>query len=115
MGRNNSKEHFRVGTLDGLGWSISPGLVAGNHPTACHAENSLSIDQIQLFTAQFMVLDQFTRRNLNWCRRFSGNSRSVLDVLIDDYRNGRTLAQNVDAPTVADLNRFNARLDAVDN
>jgi DNA mismatch repair protein MutS len=117
------KEHFRVGTLDGYGLVNMPHAIsaAGAIIQYLHVTQKNSLSQLTSIrtysTAQFMVLDQFTRRNLELVQTIrSGKTRgSVLDVLDrTTTAMGARLLRTWMLQPLLDLNRLNARLDAVE-
>lgn len=117
------KEHFSVSTLDGYGLVNMPSAVCAAGAALQYLrvtqKNSLAqLTHIRSYsTATFMVLDQFTRRNLELTQTLrSGKTRgSVLGVLDRTVTAmGARLLRTWMLQPLLDLNRLNARLDAVE-
>ncbi|MDQ7024455.1 MAG: DNA mismatch repair protein MutS [Anaerolineae bacterium] len=117
------KDHFQVGTLDGYGLVNMPHAISAAGAALQYLrvtqKNSLSqLVNIRTYsTSQFMVLDQFTRRNLELTQTIrSGKTRgSVLGVLDRTVTAmGARLLRTWMLQPLLDLKRLNARLDAVD-
>lgn len=116
-------DHFRVKTLDGYGLADLPyGVCAAGAILFYLREtqrNSLAqLTSIRAYsTASFMVLDQFTRRNLELTETIRGRSTrgSLLDVLDRTVTamGARLLRTWINQPLL-ELDRLNARLDAVE-
>jgi DNA mismatch repair protein MutS len=117
------KEHFAVSTLDGYGLVNMPAAICAAGAILQYLrvtqKNSLAqLSHIRSYsTASFMVLDQFTRRNLELTQTLrSGKTRgSVLGVLDHTATAmGARLLRTWMLQPLLDLNRLNARLDAVE-
>lgn len=116
-------DHFRVNTLDGYGlkgqnFAIS---AAGGVLQYLRVTQKNSLDQLTTVrsysTASFMVLDQFTRRNLELVetirsRRARGSLLGILDMTVTAM-GARLIRQWINQPLL-EINRLNARLDAVE-
>lgn len=116
------RNHFRTNTLEGFGLRDLPVAVS-----ACGAilhylrrtqKNSLAqLTKVRAYnTAHFMVLDQFTRRNLELTEtirtgKTQGSLLSVLDKTSTPM-GARLLRQWMSQPLL-EIDRLNARLDAV--
>ncbi|MBZ0302312.1 MAG: DNA mismatch repair protein MutS [Anaerolineae bacterium] len=117
------QNHFRVRTLDGFGLGDLPyGVCAAGailYYLRDTQRNSLAqLASIRAYsTANFMVLDQFTRRNLELTETIRGRTTrgSLLDVLDRTVTamGARLLRTWINQPLL-DLDRLNARLDAVE-
>lgn len=114
--------HFRVGTLDGYGLrSMEHAIGAAGAALAYLRDtqmNSLSqLRSVRVYsTANFMVLDQFTRRNLELTetlrdRKSQGSLLGVLDRTVTSM--GARLLRTWISQPLLELKRLNARLDAV--
>lgn len=117
------RDHFRVSTLDGYGlknqnFAIS---AAGGVLQYLRVTQKNSLDQLvnirSYSTSSFMVLDQFTRRNLELVetirtRKTRGSLLGILDRTITAM-GARLLRTWLNQPLL-ELNRLNARLDAVE-
>jgi len=118
------KDHFRVQTLDGYGLhgqdiaiATAGGVLQYLRQTQ---KNSLSqLTQIRWYsTDSFMVLDQFTRRNLEITQTIrSGKTKGSLLGVIDKTKTamGARLLRTWMNQPLLDLNRLNARLNAVES
>lgn len=117
------QEHFRVNTLDGFGLGDKQAAICA--AGAClqylrtTQKNSLAqVMGIRVYsTSQFMVLDQFTRRNLELTQTIrSGKTRgSVLGVIDQTVTAmGARLLRTWMIQPLLDMRRLNARLDAVE-
>lgn len=115
--------HFHVRSLDGFGLNDMPAAVcaAGGilHYLQTTQKNNLGqITGIRVYsTASFMVLDQFTRRNLELTetirsRKTQGSLLGILDRTVTAM-GARLLRSWVNQPLL-EINRLNARLDAVE-
>jgi DNA mismatch repair protein MutS len=115
--------HFQVRSLDGFGLAEMPvGMCAAGavlHYLRDTQRGSLSqLTTIRAYsTATFMVLDPFTRRNLELTetirsRKVDGSLLSILDRTITAM--GARLLRTWISQPLLDLNRLNARLDAVE-
>ncbi len=115
--------HFKVRTLDGFGLKDLPaGICAAGaalHYVRDTQRNSLAqLTAIRAYsTANFMVLDQFTRRNLELTetlrsRKTQGSLLGVLDRTITAM--GARLLRTWISQPLLEISRLNARLDAVD-
>jgi DNA mismatch repair protein MutS len=121
--RQNLMEHFRVSTLDGYGLKGMPHAIGAAGAILQYLrttqKNSLAqLANIRVYsTQQFMVLDQFTRRNLELTQTIrSGKKQGSLLGIIDKTTTpmgARLLRGWVNQPLL-DLNRLDARLDAVE-
>lgn len=116
------REHFRVSTLDGYGLVNMPIAIcaAGTALQYLRSTQKNSLAQLTSIrpysTDNFMVLDQFTRRNLELTQTIrSGKTRgSVLGVLDTcTTAMGSRLLRTWMLQPLLDLRRLNARLDAV--
>ena len=118
------KDHFRVSTLDGYGLFNMPIAISAAGSALQYLrvtqKNSLSqLTSIRTYsTDSFMVLDQFTRRNLELTQTLrSGKTRGsvlgVLDKCITAM--GARLLRTWMLQPLLDLKRLNARLDAVES
>ncbi len=117
------KEHFGVRTLDGYGLAHMPQAIraagAALQYLRTTQKNTLSqLTTIRTYsTKSFMVLDQFTRRNLELTQTIrSGKMRgSVLGVLDHTVTPmGARLLRSWILQPLLEINRLNARLDAVE-
>jgi len=117
------KEHFGVRTLDGYGLAHMPQAIraagAALQYLRTTQKNTLSqLTTIRTYsTKSFMVLDQFTRRNLELTQTIrSGKMRgSVLGVLDHTVTPmGARLLRSWIVQPLLEINRLNARLDAVE-
>lgn len=115
--------HFKVRTLDGYGLKDMPsGVCAAGailHYLRATQRNSLAqLTIIRAYsTANFMVLDQFTRRNLELTetlvsRQTKGSLLDTLDRTVTAM-GARLLRTWINQPLL-EVNRLNARLDAVE-
>lgn len=115
--------HFGVKTLDGFGLRDLPYAVSAAGATLHYLQetqrgNLAQIAAVRPYsTASFMVLDQFTRRNLELTetvrsRQSKGSLLSVLDRTITAM-GARLLRTWINQPLL-DLKRLNARLDALE-
>ncbi len=118
------QQHFKVRTLDGYGLKDSPAGVCAagailQYLRETQRDNLAQLTTIRAYsTASFMVLDQFTRRNLELTetirsRKTQGSLLDVLDRTITAM-GARLLRTWINQPLL-ELNRLNARLDAVDS
>lgn len=116
-------DHFRVKTLDGFGLRDLPCSVCAAGAILYYLRetqrNSLAqLTGIRAYsTASFMVLDQFTRRNLELTETIRGRSTrgSLLDILDRTVTamGARLLRTWINQPLL-EIDRLNARLDAVE-
>ena len=115
-------EHFRVRTLDGYGLRGQPCAVgaAGGVLQYLQKTQKRALDQLAVIrsysTSGFMVLDQFTRRNLELTesirqRRTQGSLLSILDRTATAM-GARLLRTWLNQPLL-EIKRLNARLQAV--
>jgi DNA mismatch repair protein MutS len=115
--------HFQVKTLDGFGLSDLPAGVCAAGATLQYLRETQRSQLSQLTsiraysTASFMVLDQFTRRNLELTetirnRQSKGSLLGVLDRTVTSM-GARLLRSWINQPLL-DIRRLNARLDAVE-
>jgi len=118
------KDHFRVHTLDGYGLVNLPHAVraAGAIVQYLRVTQKNSLAQLSgirsYSTQQFMVLDQFTRRNLELMQTIrSGKTRGSVLGIIDRTITamGARLLRTWMLQPLLDLNRLDARLDAVES
>ncbi len=115
--------HFRTRTLAGFGLSEIPHSVGAAGAILFYLRdtqrNSLAqLTSIRAYsTASFMVLDQFTRRNLELTETLRGRTKrgSLLDVIDRTVTamGARLLRTWINQPLL-ELDRLNARLDAVE-
>lgn len=117
-------DHFRVGTLDGYGLVNMPIAICAAGAALQYLRNTQKNSLAQLTairpysTDNFMVLDQFTRRNLELTQTIrSGKTRgSVLGVLDRcTTAMGSRLLRTWMLQPLLDIKRLNARLDAVES
>ena len=115
--------HFAVRTLDGFGLGDLPAGVCAAGATLQYLRETQRSQLSQLTsirpysTASFMVLDQFTRRNLELTetirsRNSKGSLLGVLDRTVTSM-GARLLRSWINQPLL-DIRRLNARLDAVE-
>ena len=117
------QDHFRVGTLDGFGLKDRHDAVsaAGGVLQYLRTTQKQSLDQLvsvrSYSTDSFMVLDQFTRRNLELVSTIRhGKSKGSLLGILDrtvTAMGARLLRRWLNQPLL-ELGRLNARLDAVE-
>ena len=116
-------DHFRVSTLDGFGLKGQNSAIsaAGGILQYLRVTQRSSLDQLvnvrSYSTASFMVLDQFTRRNLELIesirqRKSKGSLLDILDRTVTSM-GARLLRSWLNQPLL-DVNRLHARLDAVE-
>ncbi|PJF21551.1 MAG: DNA mismatch repair protein MutS [Phototrophicales bacterium] len=115
---------FRVRTLDGYGLSGQQHAISAAGAVLMYLRdtqmgNLAQITTIRAYsTANFMVLDQFTRRNLELTRTIRGGTTrgSLLGVLDHTVTamGARLLHTWINQPLL-DIHRLNARLDAVES
>ncbi len=114
--------HFRVRSLDGFGLRELPiGVCAAGavlfYLRETQRDNLAQLTSIRAYsTASFMVLDQFTRHNLELTetirgRKVQGSLLGVLDRTVTAM--GARLLRTWISQPLLDLRRLNARLDAV--
>ncbi len=117
------RRHFNVRTLDGFGMRDQPFAVSAAGAVLQYLQETQKNSLAQLAalrpysTASFMVLDQFTRRNLELTetirtRKTKGSLLGVLDRTVTAM--GARLLYNWLNQPLLDLKRLNARLDAVE-
>ena len=116
-------DHFRVATLSGFGFDGRDDAVAAAGAVLQYLRSTQkqALEQLTTIraysTESFMVLDQFTRRNLELLETIRGDSkRGCLLSLIDrtvTAMGGRLLRRWLTQPLL-ELPRLNARLDAVE-
>ncbi len=115
-------QHFSVRTLDGYGLGDQPAAICAAGAALMYVRDTQrgSLGQITgvraYSTASFMVLDPFTRRNLELTetirsRKTDGSLLGVLDRTVTAM--GARLLRTWISQPLLDLNRLNARLDAV--
>jgi DNA mismatch repair protein MutS len=120
---NTLTQHFAVRTLEGYGVGEMPAAICAAGATLRYLGETQRGQIAQLTTmrpystASFMVLDQFTRRNLELTetirhRQTKGSLLGVLDRTITAM-GARLLRTWINQPLL-DLKRLNARLDAVE-
>lgn len=118
------KDQFQVSTLDGYGLSQMPIAISASGAALQYLrstqKNSLAqLNTIRVYsTDSFMVLDPFTRRNLELTQTIrSGKQRgSVLGVLDKTVTAmGARLLRTWMLQPLLDIKRLNARLDAVES
>ncbi|MBC7811040.1 MAG: DNA mismatch repair protein MutS, partial [Burkholderiales bacterium] len=113
--------HFQVQTLDGFGLREMPSAICAAGAILQYLQetqrNSLAqLTSVRAYsTASFMVLDQFTRRNLELTetlrsRKAAGSLLGILDRTITAM-GARLLRMWINQPLL-ELNRLNARLNA---
>ena len=117
------QDHFRVGTLDGFGLKDRHDAVsaAGGVLQYLRTTQKQSLGQLvsvrSYSTDSFMVLDQFTRRNLELVSTIRhGKSKGSLLGILDrtvTAMGARLLRRWLNQPLL-ELGRLNARLDAVE-
>ena len=117
------RDHFRVGTLDGYGLKDQPDAVsaAGGVLQYLRTTQKGSLDQMMAIrsysTDSFMVLDQFTRRNLELVEtirhgKSQGSLLGILDRTVTAM--GKRLLRKWLNQPLLEINRLSARLDAVE-
>ncbi|MFN8528225.1 MAG: DNA mismatch repair protein MutS [Anaerolineae bacterium] len=115
--------HFRISTLDGFGLKDLPCAIAAAGAMLQYFRDTQKSSLAQLTsirpysTSAFMVLDQFTRRNLELTetirsRRAQGSLLGILDRTVTAM-GARMLRGWINQPLL-EIKRLNARLDAVD-
>lgn len=118
------RDHFHVSTLDGYGLKNQPFAIsaAGGVLQYLRVTQKNSLSQLVTIrsysTSSFMVLDQFTRRNLELVetirtRKTRGSLLGILDRTVTAM-GARLLRTWLNQPLL-ELNRLNARLDAVES
>jgi len=116
-------DHFRVGTLGGVGLADSQDAVAaaGGILQCLRATQKGSLDQLTTIrsysTDAFMVLDQFTRRNLELVStiregKTKGSLLGILDRTVTAM--GARLLRTWLSQPLLEIGRLNARLNAVE-
>jgi DNA mismatch repair protein MutS len=116
-------QHFQIRTLDGYGLTEMPAAIGAAGAALQYLRetqrNSLAqLTSIRAYsTANFMVLDQFTRRNLELTetirsRQAKGSLLGILDRTLTAM-GARLLRSWINQPLL-ELNRLNARLEAVE-
>ncbi|MCS6835157.1 MAG: DNA mismatch repair protein MutS [Anaerolineae bacterium] len=117
------RDHFGVATLDGLGLSDQPLAVGAAAAILAYLHKTQKALSAQLSslraysTSSFMVLDPFTRRNLELTQTLRGGmvKGSLLGVLDHTVTAmGARLLRAWMAQPLLELGRLNARLDAVE-
>ncbi len=117
------RDHFRVETLDGYGLKDQPDAVsaAGGVLQYLRTTQKGSLDQMMAIrsysTDSFMVLDQFTRRNLELVEtirhgKSQGSLLGILDRTVTAM--GKRLLRKWLNQPLLEINRLGARLDAVE-
>lgn len=115
--------HFRARTLDGFGVAEMPAGVCAAGAVMAYLRDTQKTNLAQILhlraysTSQFMVLDPFTRRNLELTeslrgRQAKGSLLSILDRTVTAM--GARLLRTWITQPLLDLKRLNARLDAVE-
>lgn len=121
--RQGLHAHFRVRTLEGFGlegmpFAISAAGAVLNYLKDTQKSTLAQLTSIRAYsTAEFMVLDQFTRRNLEITEtirssKTRGSLMGVLDRTVTAM-GARLLRSWLNQPLLQ-VNRLNARLDAVE-
>ena len=116
-------DHFKVSTVAGFGLSDQPDAVAaaGGVLQYLRTTQKTSVQQISTIrcytTDAFMVLDQFTRRNLELVGNLRdgkspGSLLGILDRTVTAM--GKRLLRNWINQPLLEISRLNARLDAVE-
>lgn len=116
-------DQFRVRTIDGFGLAEMPAAVCAAGAILAYLRNTqkTSLTQISTIrpysTASFMVLDPFTRRNLELTQtirtgRSHGSLLGILDHTVTAM--GARLLRSWISQPLLDIKRLNARLDAVE-
>ena len=116
-------QHFRVRTLAGFGLGeMACGVAAAgavlHYLRETQRDNLAQLTSIRAYsTASFMVLDQFTRRNLELTetlrsRKVQGSLLGIMDRTVTSM--GARLLRTWMSQPLLDLKRLNARLDAVE-
>ncbi len=116
-------QHFRTRTLDGFGLGEMPAGIRAAGAVLQYVRDTQRSTLAQLTTiraystASFMVLDPFTRRNLELTetirsRKVEGSLLSTLDRTVTAM-GARLIRTWINQPLL-ELNRLNARLDAVE-
>ncbi len=116
-------QHFRTRTLDGYGLSEMPAAVRAAGAVLQYVRDTQRSSLAQLTTiraystASFMVLDPFTRRNLELTetirsRKVEGSLLSTLDRTVTAM--GARLLRTWISQPLLEITRLNARLDAVE-
>ncbi|MCC6803027.1 MAG: DNA mismatch repair protein MutS [Anaerolineae bacterium] len=120
---NGLMQHFHVRALDGFGIGDQPGAICAAGATLHYLAETqrgklAQITAVRAYsTASFMVLDQFTRRNLELTetirsRKSEGSLLGVLDRTVTAM-GARLLRSWINQPLL-DIKRLTARLDAVE-
>lgn len=120
---NALTQHFRTRTLDGFGLGEMPAGIRAAGAVLQYVRDTQRSTLAQLTTiraystASFMVLDPFTRRNLELTetirsRKVEGSLLSTLDRTVTAM-GARLIRTWINQPLL-ELNRLNARLDAVE-
>lgn len=120
---NVMRDHFNVKTLDGFGIGEMPYAICAAGAMLQYLRDTKKSSLVQLTTvrpystAAFMVLDQFTRRNLELTetirsRKAQGSLLGIMDRTVTAM-GARLLRSWVNQPLL-DVKRLNARLDAVE-
>jgi DNA mismatch repair protein MutS len=117
------RDHFKVGTLDGFGFTDKDDAIsaAGGVLQYLRSTQKGALDQLSTIrsysTDSFMVLDQFTRRNLELVSTIRhGKTKGSLLGILDRTVTGmgaRLLRRWLNQPLL-ETNRLNARLDAIE-
>jgi DNA mismatch repair protein MutS len=115
--------HFRTRTLDGFGLSEYPAGICAAGAALAYVRDTQRRDLAQIMhlraysTSQFMVLDPFTRRNLELTesmrgRQAKGSLLGILDRTVTAM--GARLLRTWVTQPLLEARRLNARLDAVE-
>jgi DNA mismatch repair protein MutS len=115
--------HFRVKTLDGFGLHDKPHAIGAAGAVLAYLRNTQmnqlsQLSSIRLYsTDNFMVLDQFTRRNLELtetirARKTKGSLLGIIDRTVTAM--GARLLRSWISQPMLDIQRLNARLNAVE-
>lgn len=121
--RATLQDHFKVATLDGFGMAEQTAAVcaAGSiiqYLRATQKNNLAQLTSLRAYnTSSFMILDQFTRRNLELTStirtgKTQGSVLGVLDKTVTPM-GARLLRSWMNQPLL-EISRLNARLDAVE-
>jgi DNA mismatch repair protein MutS len=114
--------HFQIRTLDGFGLGDMPAAIGASGAILQYLRETQKDSLAQLTTirpystSQFMVLDQFTRRNLELTetirsRQTHGSLLGIIDRTVTAM--GARLLRTWISQPLLDINHLNARLDAV--
>lgn len=118
------KNHFQTRTMDGFGLAEMPVAVAAagavlQYVSSTQRSSLSQLTSIRAYsTSTFMVLDPFTRRNLELTetirsRKMDGSLLGILDRTVTAM--GARLLRTWISQPLLEINRLNARLDAVES